>query len=503
MRTRLLIARHRHARANVLKRHAMKHRSRNKYLSQAVCGSLVLASIVVAEDFPITPDTDLKSVLKQVTAGDSIVLENGSWRDAKLQLERLHGTADAPIHVRAQTAGQVVFSGTTELRVSGQHVVVSGLVFRESHGVSDVVQLRTHSQRHAHHCRLTDCVFEQTPDSETGIESRWLSVYGTHNRIDHCYFAGKKNRGPTLVVWVGEASEEHRIDHNHFGPRPELGRNGGETIRIGTSDVSEFNCRSVVEANYFHRCNGEAEIISNKSCENIYRYNVFEECSGALTLRHGHRCLVDGNVFLGRKQRGTGGVRIIGQGHSVTNNYFEGLRGDAERAAICLMNGIPKGPLNSFAPVREAVVAHNTFVDCKVSMEFGVGAGTKQSAAPTDCRITHNLFLPGKWPLFRVHAEPVACGWGGNKHQQGRSHEDQLVEFERLDLLLQRAVDGLLRPTTPQPLRTGAASHVEQDIDGVSRGDVSLAGCDEPNTPMRRWPSAANTGPTWRSEATE
>ena len=30
----------------------------------------------------------------------------------------------------------------------------------------------------------------------------------------------------------------HRIDHNYYGPRPPLGSNGGETIRIGTSDES-------------------------------------------------------------------------------------------------------------------------------------------------------------------------------------------------------------------------------------------------------------------------
>ncbi|NND98671.1 MAG: hypothetical protein HKN47_15220 [Pirellulaceae bacterium] len=33
---------------------------------------------------------------------------------------------------------------------------------------------------------------------------------------------------------MGETIRRHRIDHNHFGARPELGRNGGETIRIGT-----------------------------------------------------------------------------------------------------------------------------------------------------------------------------------------------------------------------------------------------------------------------------
>jgi poly(beta-D-mannuronate) lyase len=459
---------------------------------------LLPGSCAAAKDYWVSPDIDVTSVVKQISAGDSIILQDGLWHDVELKFERLPGTGKDSIYIRAETAGQVVFTGQSQLRLSGNHVIVSGLVFRNTNGASDVLQLRSHSKRHAHKCRVTDCVFEQTSESESGPESRWLSVYGTKNRVDHCYFGGKRNRGATLVVWVSEGEGEHRIDHNYFGPRPVLGSNGGETIRIGTSDVSDFNCRTLVEDNYFHECNGEAEIVSNKSCENTYRHNVFDACSGALTLRHGHRCLVDSNVFLGRRQRGTGGVRVIGQNHSVTNNYFEGLRGDAERAAICLMNGIPDGPLNGYAPVREASVVHNTFIDCKVTMEIGVGAGHRQSAAPGDCRITHNAFLPDKWPLFRIHAEPFNFLWDSNRHQVGRSDSNQHVQFERVDLRFKRDSDGLMRPTATESICTDVTSAVKKDLDGHPRRDTSLAGCDDPDTPKRSRPSALSTGPTWR-----
>ncbi|QDU38985.1 Chondroitinase-B precursor [Maioricimonas rarisocia] len=454
---------------------------------------------VAAAEFPVRPETDVEPLTREVQAGDVIVLQNGTWRDADLKFERLPGTEDEPIHIRAETPGQVVLTGQTEFRFSGTHVVVSGLVFRNTDGVSDVMQLRTHSERHAHHCRVTDCVFEQTPEGEAGSESRWLSVYGTNNRIDHCDFAGKRSRGPTLVVWVNEEVEQHRIDHNHFGSRPPLGRNGGETIRIGTSEVSELDCRSIVEDNYFHACDGEAEIISNKSCENVYRHNLFEACAGALTLRHGHRCRVEGNVFLGRTKGGTGGVRIIGQQHSVTNNYFEGLRGDAERAAICLMNGIPNGSLNGYAPVEKAVVSHNTFVDCKVSVEIGVGVGRRQSAEPADCRFTHNAFLPDKWPVFRVHVQPRAFVWEANRLESDRMHENELVTIRRSDLLFTRHDDGLLRPVSAEGIRTGIESGEKYDLDGHPRSDATLAGCDDPSTPLRQLPSAATTGPSWRT----
>lgn len=456
---------------------------------------LICSGQVRAAEYILQQGDDEELLAKKLQPGDTVLLANGDWRDTELKFELLQGTQQSPIMIAARSDGKVALTGTSQLRISGNYVTISGLTFRNTNGVSDVVQLRTHSKRHAHNCRITNCVFEQTPASDTGSESRWLSVFGTRNRVDHCYFAGKKSRGPTLVVWVSEQVESHRIDHNHFGPRPELGRNGGETIRIGTSDVSESTCRTVVEDNYFHACDGEAEIISNKSCDNVYRHNLFEQCSGTLTLRHGHRCLVDANVFLGRKKRGTGGVRIIGEDHVVTNNYFEGLRGDAARAALSFMNGIPNGPLHGYAPVRNARVSHNTFLDCKVSVEVGVGAGKKQSAAPLNSEITHNVFMAGKWGICRVHSDAAGITWKANLRQPGSPQRD--VTAEQRDLKFRRIENWLLRPSSAEMLETSIVSDVETDIDGFKRKTKSLAGCDDPHTLPRTQPSRKNTGPDW------
>jgi len=134
-------------------------------------------------------------------------------------------------------------------------------------------------------------------------------------------------------VWLPavEAPNYHTIHYNWFGPRPPPGENGGETIRVGDSGTSMQSSRTLVEDNYFEQCNGEIEIISNKSCDNSYRSNTFEDCEGALTLRHGNRCLVEGNFFLGNGRRSTGCVRIVGEDHRVVNNYLERLTGAGSR----------------------------------------------------------------------------------------------------------------------------------------------------------------------------
>ena len=79
----------------------------------------------------IKPTSDLNKILKQVRAGDTILLENGTWQDVVIRLEDLPGTRVKPIFVKAETPGEVIFTGKSQFGFSGQYVVVTGLVFRD------------------------------------------------------------------------------------------------------------------------------------------------------------------------------------------------------------------------------------------------------------------------------------------------------------------------------------------------------------------------------------
>lgn len=70
--------------------------------------------------------------------GDEIVLADGTWTDARLLLKG-QGTAAAPIVLRAQTAGKVVLSGRSDLRLAGNYLQVSNLVFRNGYAPGDAV----------------------------------------------------------------------------------------------------------------------------------------------------------------------------------------------------------------------------------------------------------------------------------------------------------------------------------------------------------------------------
>lgn len=316
--------------------------------------------------------------------GDVIVLKNGEWKDARLRIHS-SGNEDLPVTLKAETPGKVVLTGDSRVQLGGGFILVEGLFFKDPTG-EESIELRIDSDEVAHDCRVTECAVVNTlPGSEAKKSSRFISLYGHEHRIDHCRFEGKTTEGPSMVVWLSETEKggvRHRIDHNYFGPRERLGKNGGETIRLGDSKTSMLDAKCVVEHNVFEKCNGEAECISNKSCGNVYRRNTFLEVSGTLTLRHGNRCRVEENAFLGNHAKGCGGIRIIGEDHVVTGNYLEALDGDKERSAICLMAGIPDSPENGYFQVKNARLINNIVVDCKSPFVFSFAGDKKATLAP-------------------------------------------------------------------------------------------------------------------------
>lgn len=364
-------------------------------------GCIFWCAAATARDFDVDDAKALAESLKQVQPGDHVVLRDGVWRDVDLVFDA-EGKADAPITFRAASPGGVTIAGHSRIRIAGSQVIASGFRFADAWHDDALVQFRRDSKRAAQHCMLTDCQIVDCNPPDPKRESKYVSIYGSSNTLTRCTLSGKANRGTTLVVWLAEGWGGHRIANNHFGFRPELGRNGGETIRVGDSDTAHLSAKTIVEGNWFDRCDGETEAISNKSCDNVYRGNLFTRCSGTLTLRHGHRCLVTENIFIGDKARGSGGVRIIGRDHVVTNNHFESLEGDRYRSGVCVMNGIADSPPNGYESVERAIIRDNTFVECKRSIHFGGDNDEESQVGPVKCEVTGNTIISRRGPMIEV-----------------------------------------------------------------------------------------------------
>lgn len=466
---------------------------------------LVGVRLTSGAELAVNDAAEIAKAMSKAAPGDTLVMRDGAWTDQAIVFKG-EGMPEKPITLRAAAPGAVMLDGQSRLQIAGRHLVVDGLWFKNAQPAADVIEFRVGSKAVAEHCVLRNTSITACNPTDLKTTQRWVSLYGTNNIVESCYLADKRNAGTTLVVWVDPASpNQHIIRRNHFGPRPRLGKNGGETIRVGDSNTSPFNSRTLVEGNLFERCNGEVEIVSSKSCENIYRGNTFSACEGALTLRHGKRCLVDGNFFLGEGKARTGGVRIIDEGHAVVNNYFADLAGDDTRSALTMMNGRVDSPLNGYFQVRRVLVAFNTFIHCKSNFLIGKADGS-ETLAPTDCVIANNLVLGSGDPLVALATTPEKFVWDGNIFH-GAPVGLMNVGSATSDPALVLNTDGLWRPTAASPVLNAAAGQYPQvttDMDGQPR-DVAgrEIGADEiSDAPKLRRPlKPEDVGPAWMPPA--
>jgi len=476
-------------------------------------GSSDSDSIAIKVHEPITTvvnnAAELEEAISTALLGDTILLKNGTWENLVIQFTA-EGNEAGKITLGAETAGRVSLTGESRIEIGGRHLVVRDLSFEGAYSGNDdeVIQFRQGSGNLAHNCRVTNIsMVDYVP--ETGAKTVWVSLYGTNNRVDHCYFKGHDVLGVTVVVWLGDSPNDHRIDHNHFADRMSGGgENGWETIRIGTSENSMSNSRTTVDYNLFTRVDGEIEIISNKSGENIYRYNAFVESQGTLTLRHGNRCTVDSNTFIGRNRAETGGIRVIGEDHLIINNYFHGTTA-RDGAAITVYAGVPNSPLNEYFAAHGATIAFNTFVDNQGALiEIAAGYGERdRTVLPMNITVANNLMAQTESgeTSYVIGENPTDQTWKTNLIHNGEAGieveggfliGDPKLAVNLIRQLILPGVDGAVADAATTGILTLAA-----DIEGLGRGSTPDIGSHEVTStgaPTQVGPvTAVDTGPSY------
>jgi len=426
-----------------------------------------------ARDLLVSDPAQFRAAVKAAKPGDAILLADGEWRDFQALFVGT-GTATKPITLAAQTKGKVVLTGQSNLRLAGRHLIVSGLVFKDGASpTAEVISFRRNSSDLARDSRVTEVVIDGFSKADRRAEDIWVALYGTGNRVDHSHFEGKTNSGVTLAV-IRKAGDpldnRHRIDHNYFGPRPPLGSNGGETIRIGTSEESLSDSHTLVERNIFDRCSGEVEIVSVKSGGNIIRENLVLASQGAFVLRHGNGNIVERNIFFGQGVPDTGGVRVINRDQIVRDNYLEGLAGTSFKSAISVMNGVPNSVINRYHQVANARIEGNSIIDA-ARITFAAGADAERSAPPVDSRFDRNLIVGAKGQdPFR--AEGAIDGIAFADNVEARVATPLLgAGVEQREVALERGANGLLYPTDPALAAIGAP----RDLRPVTRDEVGAS----------------------------
>jgi hypothetical protein len=342
---------------------------------------------------PATPRTvqvagagALSDALESVTGGTTLVLADGTYA-GDFTVRGVNATPEAPVVVRAAHPGRAVIApGSAIVVKNSAHVVVAGLKFLS--GASTLLKLEA-----SNNVRVTHNTFDRGPGG--GEESsKWLYVGGAdshHNRIDHNTFANKTDPGNYLTLDGSptQISQHDRIDHNRFakiGPRAD---NEKEAVRLGWSDISMSSGFTVFEWNLLEECDGDPEVVSVKASDMTVRYNTVRRSQGVMSLRHGDRNSLYGNVVLGGGRRGTGGIRIYGADNRVFNNYVSGTTGTGYDSALSVDGGdaVPGGGLDKHHRVDDALVVFNTLVDNAT----GIVIGGNYPKPPVNPTVENNL----------------------------------------------------------------------------------------------------------------
>jgi poly(beta-D-mannuronate) lyase len=344
-----------------------------KYLVLTL-GCLCSLQLCFGKIYKVKTADEFTQAAATVTAGDEIVIANGHYAAWNVALNA-NGTAENPITVRAEKAGKVIFYGDvrqTIFRFSGSYIQVTGLKFEgcQLHKAKgDVVLIQFNE---ASYCRMTDCIFTRDTVDAQFMPIVILSGNGGHNRVNNCRFMNNVNNMDVQVrVTATSVPQYTLIDHNLFMDKDSVtwkGYNGGECVQIGQDPILQGNryAYATVRDNRFIRCNGEPEVVSNKASGNKYIHNYFENCHGELVMRGGHQCLADSNTFAG----GTGGIRVNGTAHTVSNNSFKNLP-----VAIRLMYGMAKGKIDTgfYIAASDCIIKNNQIKHCATGIIIGGG----------------------------------------------------------------------------------------------------------------------------------
>jgi len=410
---------------------------------------------------------ELQKAVAEAAAGTTIMLKNGQYHESCVLKGK--GSKERPIVVRAETMGKVELQN--QITLESEYLSLIGFRFSGKGGIT---------VKNGVGCRISRCYMNNL---ERG---QWLKVDARSRNveIDHCLFERKENnrvmeKGCQLLrIDQTNTNEAHHIHHNHFRDIPKgKSGNGYETIQLMTvgnpKDPKIGDTGNVIEYNLFERCDGESEVISVKSNGNLLRGNTFSHCRGELVLRHGHRNVVNGNWFLG----GSGGVRLQGQDQVVINNYFDRLTG----SGLAMMDGTADG---FYMRVERALVAHNTFVNCRYTFNIGINHSSHpDGTAPLACNISNNILyremdIKNQLITFVKDHEPEGWTWQGNIYQ-GVLGIAPRGGLQKSSAFLKSGAAQLLLPTgqTPTAGRTGSKrEELAVDLAGIARPENGTVG---------------------------
>lgn len=451
----------------------------------------VLAGLTAsAATINVNSISTLQSAINAANPGDVIVMANGSYSISSTLNVARAGNSTNWITIKAASTSGVTISGSAGISFASPAAFVSldGFVLTHASSISIPSSVN--------HIRVTRCTIQLNIAS--GADVSYLNISGDDVEISYCELRNKSTLGEMLDI-AGSGSQVARrlwVHHNYFHDFTSPGGNGAETIRWGLSGLSLSTGSGTCEYNLFVHCEGENEMISNKSSGNTYRYNTVLDCvGGEVSQRHGDNCFYYGNYI-----KGSSGIRIYGDSHQIFSNYVEGCD-----KGINIGNGdgdVHNGdPLTSHDRPDNCVITFNTLIDNTTGYEMN---GRTGGLGATNTTFANNIIQGGTTAVNISTSGPYTNPtWAGNiLWNAGSVGNIPATGYSTVDPLLVADADGISHLQSGSPAidtATGTYTAVTIDQDGQARpnGSGKDKGADEFSTApiTARLLTTADVGP--------
>jgi len=441
-----------------------------------VWAMLAMALPVSAATYYVNSVSTLTARINAALPGDEIVVSNGVYTTtASLGISRT-GTAPNRILIRAETVGGVEITGTHGFSFNNGAAYVTVQGFKFTHAAS--INLTTSS----HHCRLTRNIIQLTIPATNDVS--YVNISGDDMEVDRNELRNKSTLGNMLDI-TGSGSQVARrlwVHHNYFHDFTSPGGNGAETIRWGLSGLSLSTGDGLCEYNLFVRCNGENEMISNKSSGNTYRYNTVIDAR-EISQRHGNDCLYYGNYM-----RNSEGIRIYGDRHRIFNNYF-----GTNSVGVNMGNGdgdVYNGAaLTAHDRPDDNVVVFNTFVGNNTHYQMG---GRTGGLGSSNTVVANNIFVGGGNMAGISSSAPYTGSWSNNiRWNTSGAGNMPTPAYTNVNPQLEKDGNGVYHLQSGSPAINAGKSAVDyygasvsfgsitNDLDGQLRDSTRDIGADE------------------------
>lgn len=343
--------------------------------------------------------TALQTACNNSSAGDIIVLANGTYSNVTLDINKSN------ISVIAQTSGAVFLNVYGDININGNNITFSGFQFTQG-DIGSAYLIEVYGNRN----KLTHLNFSNYY-AKKYIEIKAGTQY---NEISYCNLEKKPAdaiAGCTIQISTSATVPGyHKISYCSFQNYYGLGGdNGNEPVRIGLGAEYLNKSRTIVEHCYFNNTGlGDSESVSIKCQENVVRYCTFTNQQNAmLCFRNGDNNVAYSNFFIN-----AGGIRVKEANNIFCyNNYFENSGVGSSADAITYVYVAPLNPPTAASPrtlnLSNINFIHNTFYNCG-DMDLG-GNG------PTNNTWANNIFKKSSGNLYSNANNGTT--WIGNIYQ--------------------------------------------------------------------------------------